>query len=300
VLHVGLQKTGTTFLQKTIFPRHPTYVGLHSGHPLSTRKNLADLEHFFLDESPCSWGRDDPVPRWAQDLARQLRGERTVLFSYENLLRQPNLIEDYSCGLPAGSLWEPAKHLAKFRETLAPNASEVTVLITIRRQPEFLASLYAQYSKRFQKACQKDFEAKVKRLLRRVDSGETTLLDFSHQIKSVEREVPGARVILYPLEKIRTEEYLRAMSDELGLAIPYPVDLLRVNRPMNRRSLGRNVWELRPRKSKTPLFIRGRLSRKKTITLTETVIDEIMMRFQGGNDSIPARNLPIGLPTSYT
>ncbi len=297
VVHIGLQKTGTTHLQTTLFSRHSAFVGSR-GTRILARSEFADLTRFIDEREPHDWETASlPVPRWVAALALEVSGEESTLVSHEKLLRQPNLLKDPGGGGFPFFLERRAKHIAIFCERLAPTSTSPTIIVTIRRQPEFLASLYAQYSHGFVRPSQQDFERKTKEILRRIDEGQPSVLNFLELIRALERELPNARVLVYPLERIGTEEYLSSMAREIGLAAFDPSELLLMT-PTYKRSLEENVWSLRAPKTRQRNKLRAGWQ-KGSLRLFDKTIEKLMDRFRETNRSIPVHNLPVSLPREY-
>ncbi len=111
--HIGFHKTGTTFLQKSVFACHPEI-------------SLRDTAHFFLDEGQYQLGLEHYF-----GLFRKHYERKVVVESSEGL---------------SGSMFEPGPY-----ELLAARINEVnsraTVLLFLRNQIAMVESLYKQYLK---------------------------------------------------------------------------------------------------------------------------------------------------------
>lgn len=177
VLHVGLPKTGTTSLQREVFPGFTGYVcgtesSAHSGDLARQMLGLYQVKGAHRDLTTNDW-RADATDWWMQ--ARNV-SSRPLLVSLEGLFRWFDPVTGMPWplmgeGTERWSTREAPHPLISFIRALQVSlpACRVRVVLTSRNQPEFMASHYAQISYRLLTPSQGDFEEKVRQVIRRVD-----------------------------------------------------------------------------------------------------------------------------------
>lgn len=174
-LHIGLPKTATTVLRGSVFPQIPGYLGKYSGLPPTNR---------FVNPTTGSllegWERGNPdwrgaIDEWVRSLAEL--DERHLLLSQERLASWPARLSEQR-QYPFDDDWFDAQRVRPHPVVdfldLVKTAGEssgikVRVIVTLRAQPEFMASRYAQSQGKMRQPGQGDFEAKVRESLRRAD-----------------------------------------------------------------------------------------------------------------------------------
>lgn len=163
VLHVGLPKTATTTLQRHILPQVPGYHGQFSS---SEDRLWIDVLH--------SWrlrrtDLEDRCAAWASALA-ETADERVVL-SNELLSGWPSASDSavwpvsdaYRTADRTGS--RPLLDLIALLQSTLNHSWRLRVILTVRAQSQFLASLYAQNLHEMRRPGQADFETKIVRLI---------------------------------------------------------------------------------------------------------------------------------------
>ena len=171
VLHIGLPKTATTTLQRHIFPQHPGYCGkFGDGRPMSSCSWWP--AHLAWQRQSIGWQK--VVESWASRVAH---GHSTFVSS-EGLAQWPtSAINRRGNSWPVDDNWanirvrpHPICEFLNVVQSGLDAGVPVKVVLTLRVQGAFLASLYAQQSGDMKQPSQSDFEAKVKRLLTENDS----------------------------------------------------------------------------------------------------------------------------------
>lgn len=248
VLHVGLPKTGTTTVQKHVFPQVATYYGPFS-KPSATfwREGFPRLRQIIQFLPPDWWFT--PAARDDREFLRQL-GQRLacsgndVLLSFENLIASeffgPNqgayVRED-------GTRFHPAEHLAEILPILFPSRQETIVLVTCRRQWTWLPSLYAQLSNRIPEASQRDFDGQLETILESKWVHQSTL-NYHHLGSEILRWVLPNQLVFLPMESMGQLEYSTLLAGVLQLA-PDEVHRAVAGFRENVRRTDRDTWKLR-------------------------------------------------------
>jgi len=174
-LHIGLPKTATTKLQRDVFPTFPGYIC--GSESIGLSGHFSDqFEQLFFD---ANGHRNFESGTWASEasvlVSRVKRAEGEPIFlSLERLFRWhdpktglgwPFLGEDFA-GDPHRRGAHPVIKFIDFLQRSVPHI-QIRVVITLRNQADFMASLYAQVSKALVNPSQDDFEVKVRNFLGR-------------------------------------------------------------------------------------------------------------------------------------
>jgi len=307
-IHVGLPKTATTTLQSFFAQNLRGYVG-PGAFPFHR------VRRAFVMEDPTWWYSKDSldlrrrfVRRTSRERLRSSNGD--LVLSWEGALTAHMFMgEEPSRLCGGGQLW--FDHLEAFiRSTLKPKGM-IRWLVTVRRQPEWLASLYAQKSIRIEGADQSDFEEQVKFLL--TTQRDIYPLNYEETVLELLGRFPGSEALVLPVEDFGTRHYRTAMSNFIShdlLALAWPEGRL------NQRSIGSNEWQLRDwnprlqgvhdmsyrvaRLGLTPHSHRDKnqqISRK--IGLSKSLTSEILARFGSSNAELQ-RYSPVPLSGYYS
>lgn len=194
VVHLGLPKTGTTSLQRYLFPkysahpgnramRNPNDVAVQSNHSSFTR--LTKIYFQFSGYQPMSGnGWRDDLSRWVDELIWDESG--LLVLSEEELSRWDRGSSgespvDYEHPLPSGT--HPITIFLSELRLLLPQDINLTTIVTLRNQADFLGSFAAQMGK------ERYFEsARFDRLVTHGDA----FLDFNQFVSDLEN-VSGAQ-----------------------------------------------------------------------------------------------------------
>jgi hypothetical protein len=310
-LHIGLPKTGTTFLQDRIFPELPSTGYLRrpegdvvQGHP-GPRYGLLDR---CFKRSAAIWEEfGDRI--FAELWSRFSPGEaeRRILISDEGI----------------GTIGRKPLFLRTHLQELAANASDwgvtsVRVICSFRRQDQWLGSHFAQMSNRNPSASQEDFEAFVERFL---EPGadyfwDGILLDFKRLRDNLVAGLGEENVLMLPYETLSEDPagYLGALFGFLGFGADSETLRGSLTRRCtaersNTRTTGSDRWAVRPHRGgagKRVRFHPGRIlqaigladripasssaaaGREEEIRMTEPLRRRILSRYAGSNAALAA------------
>lgn len=296
ILHLGLPKTATTTLQSLFSQMSCGYLG--PGSTSLPRGFFPELTRVFREEAP-EW--------WESTKSLQLRSlftsairatgtysnQAALLFSWEAALtgglfiRPPRDSEDYS----------QIKHLKYLWKEVASAADEVTIVLTVRRQDSWLASLYAQKSVRIEGASQLDFENQIDEIL---SCSEMPIpLDLEATASGLLSAFPGASVVLLPIESISSPGYRNILNHILGLELFTPGWAKEVK---NARRIETSRWQLRKLRPELQDSHSYRIARlatsdttKRSLDLGQRLGDRVMTRVSSSNEAVLSF-APIGLP----
>ena len=150
ILHLGFPKTGTTTLQKWVFPRIPdiNYVGRYYGATEPWQTNLEKLPQQFKVEGAKSPDELENRIKIAGDALRKTleNSQIPTLFSAEGTLGQclapyPGMFS-HNRFKPAPRLEEVLLHVKSICDEAGVNSPKL--IFTMRRQDELLSSFYAE------------------------------------------------------------------------------------------------------------------------------------------------------------
>lgn len=272
ILHVGLYKTATTTLQKTVFSPHPA---CFTSRSILTEEgyDLADiLGHKDRDPISDNESRAFYAKKWAETLMASVKNAnnplpKSIVVSEEALSNwqangqsDPLPISMSSVRrsiLPRKRPNPLALFLAKNKEEFWPYG-DVKILLTVRNQVDWLASLYAQLSDRIVFASQSDFEARTSELL---DSGDPYIF-WSCWIHDFSAAVGKDNVSVLLSEEMDKAEFWDSLLEFSGLSGVAIEDAMKSSsRPLNRRrDHGTGRWRLRSFNARRSLKINTRFS----------------------------------------
>ena len=244
VLHLGLPKTGTTTLQAFFGSSLRGYFGPQSRH--CPPGFFGPYREALRTRDPSWWKTISSHPlrrklRRGLDYAALQSACGTVLFSWEGALAADLFMNSE----PSPRSTEDAtqhfiRHLRAIVASVFPPARSTVILLTVRRQPELLGSLYAQRSRRIKGAGQADFDFQLRNLIELDFLPQP--LDFFSLSNSLQAALNAQSVLLLPLEQIKTHAYRQALGQLLEIDTPRVSDLVI---PLNQRGVGRSTWQLR-------------------------------------------------------
>ena len=301
--HIGLAKTGSTYLQQNIFPNIKSIQFINKPElGILTSDNSWDGTFCrFFKRSPTVWEDlgDHLFEKVFGPPGEAVRRSPTVLLSDENACTGclPDLLY---------------QHLVMMTELSRRwGFSKLRLLGSVRHQATFLASAYAQTSDRLRGASQADFEDSVRSLIS-VDAGyhlQGVAYDYNRLYDSCARAVGEENVIFLPFELMKEDRcqflkaWLKFMGCEDKAGAASKVACNGGSMPKNVRSHASNAWKLRPLTDrnyrvielpvqriwdklglpKKVVFRTPDLKRENEIYLTPEVYDAIVARYAESN-----------------
>jgi hypothetical protein len=248
---MGLVKTGTTTLQKRCFELFDNTVTTNSTDEWK-RKIRDELVRLVLDFDPSIWNRNEG--RGYLELLRKAcnkNAENPFFISREALLFPKFFNYVKSCTMFSGERcgrYPVSLHLEAILKN-SPWISGLRVLLTLRNQPQWLASLYAEQSNYVERASQDDFELQVRQLLSDDSLDGGGFLNWGYLVQDLARVVGKNNVYVLLLEEINMYSYWENLAEATGLPFD-PKDFISVSgQRENIRSDDSAVWSLRRRKN---------------------------------------------------
>lgn len=257
VLHIGLPKTATTFLQREVFVKHPYYSGnvdpsyyeeLKETFRILVMDNSSMLSHFL------AWSNE------LYELHRQngnsskciLHSDEGVCeYNYGNshvkLAKHPFKI-DYWGKYRSYSAEEPPPIFSLLDQLSNKTWSygDVRVILTLRNQVDWLGSLYAQLSNKILNASQDDFERQVNRIIQE----NNDYIDWSRWVDRLQQLLGKKNVCVLLTEELKTDRYWKDLLDFIDLEGKKEDFLVEKNQMRhNKRNKAPGVWKIRPSKS---------------------------------------------------
>jgi hypothetical protein len=275
LLHVGLPKTATTFLQRTIFEHTPDLIYVHRQGP--DEKHLGrclwccqrvgeEKLAATLTETNASIGR---IHQKRQTKAR------TMLISEESISMGRMEIWDGSGPTPGRVA---ARTAAFARSGDLPHRS-VKVILGVRRQDQWLASRYAQSASEFDQPGEGDFEKRAREICAGGLDASLQWLDYAEARRQLLGALGEESVFIVPMELLGAapRRLMERMGHFLGgvpLADVYSRAEQNPRMPMRRnaKSTGPNSWKLRRTET--------------SITLSKSTTDVIRERFKDSNEEL--------------
>ncbi|MBK5935372.1 hypothetical protein [Halorhodospira halophila] len=295
-LHVGFNKTASTWLQKQVFPQ------LQSVHYAGRgNRPVAGLRRDGVRPCPAYQTFAMPTERWAHRAGAVIDAlldgapaDRPAVVSHERMSSPYDFF---------GELGKRYRHPGAFPRSLATlqqaaaerGIEQLAILFITRRQDTYLPSFYAERSDRIPQAGQRDFEQRIeRRVLGAEYAAYGAFLDYGATVAALREAAPDARITVLPFEwlKADAEGFLGAVAECVG----EPEDALRQRVDLGKRSRHRqggqpNSWRLRPLRG-----LRGRFqtlraaigggSPEEEITLSDELRERILACYRPANQAL--------------
>jgi len=296
ILHLGLPKTGTTFLQREIFPRWKKTLGYMDRQELAGIARLRQITQWY---PPSIWGtaKERSATLNLRNAIAASPEQEIRFISFENILATNLFAPNQGAYFNpvTGERWSPVSHLPFILDLFAPNRLKTTILLTLRHQPEWIASLYAQSSNRIPWASQWHFEAQVRRELGLLRVGLPSFLDYAALAEELTELVPRVEVGAFDLETMGIDVLKDFLEARLGVCLDALPKTL--GSPANVRQNRPGRWKLRRldfappnnprnlnRNGLTSLFTSFKPA--TSITLRESLREEIVLACKSHNERL--------------
>ena len=230
VIHIGLPKTGTTTIQHRCLAGEPHFLGKdksapgrwHAEHPVRALRERV-FHYYFGSEGDATASAEAWIERVRQ-LPALREDPSSVIISDEVLAWWPTdpfftTTEAFrrSSLRRAGVERHPVPPVAAYLRDVLRSAwrfGSIRVLLTVRSQPEWLASLYAQVSGLIRNAGTADFERQVRSLMEHGDP----YIDWHCWAEHLERAVGPGRVQVLATENMGSSAFWQELGRFLGVA----------------------------------------------------------------------------------
>lgn len=241
VLHLGLPKTGTTTLQRDVFPNLPEYIGQYSDGGFGHDASAAMFESEMRNPGSCR----AQLSAWIDSL--QSSEQQTFLVCYEGLskwwtssyARWP--VQDEPSAQPRRGP-HPSLHLIRQLRSLMTSSFELRTVLVLRNHCDWLSSMAVQAGISDSKFVQRivasrdpflDYHQWVKDLEESVGASNHQTLLFEHGLDSIATscaEFVGSPGFTTPLPELLKQpaNVRRASATEWEVVRPYPTDSIGV------------------------------------------------------------------------
>lgn len=253
-LHIGFSKTGTTTLQENLFSELPNYLGKSKKNEFKNSTALVnELTKLYLRYSiNDTENLKTDVYNWINNCHENYSQFESVIISSEDFTKWPTNNPNNNCfpfdeSLSTSSFSKRTKTppIIEFLELyLKPywKSGDVKILLTIRNQPEWLASRYAELSDRIQNSCQRNFENQVSKII----STNDPYIDWMNWIIQLERIVSRKNLLVALMEEMDKPTYWIEIATFFGFEISNSSTLISSTNRVNILYLEkRNVWALK-------------------------------------------------------
>lgn len=261
-LHIGLPKTATTLLQYRVFKRQDELAYLHDPRdrdPGAVEELLKRYQQAAPDQLATLGAR-----------LHQALPDHDLLVSNENISMLTRDIWNGTGPTPT----QLADRLGRLDRELRT----VRVILGIRRQDQWLGSMYAQSGHVYPEFSQEDFDERLVGLCERPPVGVAGHLDYDRLHTALVDRLGADNVLVLPSELLAEDpgDAMRRLDAFLDLDVfarAYRDDELDLA-PVNVRSEGRNRWQLK--------------DRDESVTMSDELSARIVERFAPGNRRVAA------------
>ncbi|MFT5239389.1 MAG: hypothetical protein ACI9X0_000349 [Kiritimatiellia bacterium] len=285
--HIGFPKTATTFLQRGVF-RDFNFLGNDSTVE-GSRRLEHDIRNIICEDTADAW----KTPR-GKEIAQRLLDlsdrKSDVYYSSEYWLRGPATFFPANSKLktPTSYTHMALEHLEAFQEHAWNTNGKVRVMVTFRKQSNWLGSQYAQISNRRKTADQSDFEELMKLFLADESPHGRSFLDYRGLHRQLVELLGKESVLFLPLEEVGTSLFWNRFEEWSGLEVPHQVE--QTSSKTNVRRTAAGSWKTRPRNpvsgSKAVVVVDEYLRALGASFKTKSVIKKIEKRIYGEGEVV--------------
>lgn len=248
VLHIGLPKTATTFLQHYIMKPAVGHRFIHRKRGDRARRICRSFREYAAADDPTWICHREQIRAKLIANDKKSANDRTIIVSDENISGRG--IQFWHGRGPGPK--QLSERLAALAQSLGDCFPTLRVVIGIRRQDQWLASRYAECSTGFDNFSQSDFGPRIVEITRLDPLGPVfDWLDY-YKVYSLFSQALGAdNVFMYSVERLRAEpeNTLKDLGEFVGECNFTKVyeTLIKdgVNVIRNKLSSGDNTWSLR-------------------------------------------------------
>jgi hypothetical protein len=249
IVHIGLPKTATTFVQYRILARTRGVMLLHGHKTVMAERVCGEFRDYVRA------GRLR-APFLRRRLAASLRHALEIAQAEGSVL----VVSDENISLHSGGFWRDkgpspervAQRLGALGRALGPQASPLRVIFGIRKQDRWLCSRYAESARHVSGFSQEDFERRMSAIIASPDlAGPLGWLDHHRACSALMGALGAENVHVYRLEKLASKP--RKVFADMGGFIGNPRLLRAWKRaqkkamaaPKNVLSKPDDTWQLR-------------------------------------------------------
>ncbi len=243
-IHLGYPKTATTYLQRGLF-RDFGFLGNDSAVE-GARRLEHDLRSVICEDQAEVW-RTSRGKEISQRISTLAGGTSDVYYSSEYWLRGPATFFPSNSGLqtPQHSTHMALEHLKAFQDNVWKEKGRVHVMVTFRRQSNWLGSQYAQISNRRREPGQADFEHMMTRFIKDEGPHGKSFLDYYLLYSELVKLFGKERVLFLPVEEVGTPMFWQRFETWSGLKVPPRQE--QGSSRQNVRGTAKGRWQTRPR-----------------------------------------------------
>jgi hypothetical protein len=277
VIHIGLPKTGTTYLQHRIFRKVSGLRFIHRALGPEEARLCAALRAYV------------GASGFKAALIRRQFGPALARFtpSGSSAAPTPTIVSDENISLHSGGFWrgegpgpdQVAERLMAIAESAPEALGPVRVLLGIRRQDHWLASRYAESARHVADLGQTDFERRLRMIAQTTDLvGPQAWLDQLRTYEAFAGRFGADRVIILRQEDLaeRPGATLERLGRQLG-----GLDLARIHRRARRHKAGQQLNRLST--AEGTWMLRGQ---HEALTLGDALSEAIIERFAPSNRAL--------------
>lgn len=251
IVHIGFHKTGTTTLQKNVFPFASGYLGK------SDRTSETNIFKSIITSI-------ENGKQTNSDLLNWLNRQKILCRNVQNIGDSTNIIlsDEALCNLFFGVKRDKYPYIVGFNEQTKNKKIQISdfpifdmvdylnknwdlgnvkVLMTIRSQPFYFASRYAQLSNKIINSCQQDFEKQLDEIIKYRHEFANW---YSWVVKFIEK-LGINNVCVLPLEAINTEAYWDKIRKFTNINIDFKYDSIGEIVLNQRKVSNTDSWNLR-------------------------------------------------------
>jgi len=216
IFHLGLTKTGSSFLQHKVFDGKIRTLDRSVGYDQDV-DYARQFQDFFLKSDHAAW-QSEAGHAWFDTLKSE--NDTSALISHESLYDHiPFVASEARLSREPDLL---GQRLAWIRDYCWPHGN-VKAFFFFRRQPDWFASIYSHVAYRLNSASQHHFESSVRDILAGESPG-AHVVDYSHLYDGLSRALGHDNVLALPYEVFSDSASWKKIAQFSNL--PINIDLI--------------------------------------------------------------------------